>query len=142
MLTVNLMPYRFDFDPTNRILRGRILGPITDEQLKRFYRDMREYLGLMNPRAAVADFSLVTHVTVTRETVLLLADSTPPSSGPRRPYVVIAGSPLLFGLARMFELALQDTCADVHVVMTEQEAWAILGLRRPPEFNTSPRPET
>jgi hypothetical protein len=142
MLTVNLLPYRFDFDPTHGILRGRMIGPITDELLKRFYKDMRECLRRVNPCAGVVDFSLVTHVEVTRETVLRLAESTPPSSDPRRPLVVMAGSPLLFGIARMFEMALQETRPNIHVVLTEQEAWAILGLDDAPEFKTSLRPAT
>jgi hypothetical protein len=142
MLTVNLMPYQFDFDPTHRILRGRMLGPITDELLKRFYKDMRECLELVNPCAGVADFSLVSQVKVTRETVLQLAESTPPNSDPRRPRVVIAGSPLLFGLARMFEMAVQEKRPNIHVVLTEQEAWTILGLHEAPEFRTSVRPPT
>jgi len=119
-----------------------MLGPITDELLKRFYKDMRECLELVSPCAGVADFSLVSQVKVTRETVLQLAESTPPNSDPRRPRVVIAGSPLLFGLARMFEMAVQEKRPNIHVVLTEQEAWTILGLHEAPEFTTSVRPPT
>jgi hypothetical protein len=140
MLTVNLMPYHFHFDPTHGVLRGRLLGPITDEQLTRFCKNMRECLAQVNARAAVADFSLVTRVDVTSETVVRLAESTPSNLGLRRPCVVIAGSPFVFGLARMFETALQDTCPNIHIVLTEQEAWTILGLEHAPEFKTFVRP--
>ena len=32
------MPYYFEFDPENRILRGRFDGVVTDELLREFYR--------------------------------------------------------------------------------------------------------
>lgn len=125
------MPYHFEFDSANRILRGRPEGTLTDEDLKEFYRMAEEYTELTNPRAAVTDMTSVTSMEVSPQTIRELANLPPAVADPSRPRCIIAASPQIFGMARMFELLGQDTRPNLHVVRTEKEAWAILGISEP-----------
>jgi hypothetical protein len=124
------MPYYFDFDSTNRILRCRLEGKITDEILKDYYRAAGKYSALTDPRASVLDMSPVTSMEVSPQTIRELANSPPAIADPSRPRCIIAPSPEVFGMARMFELQGQDTRPNLHVVRTQKEAWAILGLSK------------
>ena len=54
------MPYYFEFDPVNRILRGRFEGPISDELLKEFYRLSGVYFERTGSRSGITDFSAAT----------------------------------------------------------------------------------
>jgi hypothetical protein len=43
----------------------------------------------------------------------------------------VAGSTAMFGLARMFEMEGEEARPNLHVVRTEREAFAILGIITP-----------
>jgi hypothetical protein len=125
------MPYHFDFDSANRILRCRFEGKITDGTLKEFYRDAGEYSALTDSGATVLDMSLVSTLEVSPQTIRELASLPPAVADPSRPRCIIAASPQVFGMARMFELQGQETRPNLHVVRTQKEAWAILGVSKP-----------
>lgn len=125
------MPYHFDFDPTNQIARCRFTGQIKDDELKECYRKMAEFVALSDPRGTVTDFSGATSLQVSRETVLELARLPPALPDPQRVRVIVAPSPLTFGMSRMFEMEGERTRPSLHVVRSEQEAWAILGVWNP-----------
>lgn len=125
------MPSFFDFDSTNRILRCRLEGKITDEDLKEYYRLVGEYASLTDPRAGVLDMLSVTSMEVSSQTIRQLANLPPAMAHPSRPRCIIAPSAQVFGMARMFELQGQDTRPNLHVVRSQQEAWAILGVSKP-----------
>jgi hypothetical protein len=123
------MPYVFDFDSTNRVLRCRLEGCITDDELKAFYRASAEHVASTSPRAAISDFSAVDAFEVSPETIRELARSSPVMSNPELPRFVIAVSPKIFGMARMFELEGQSTRPNLHVVQSPEAACAILGIK-------------
>jgi hypothetical protein len=125
------MPYCFEFDPVNRILRGRFEGPVTDELLKQYYGVAGEYFERTAAHAAVTDFSDVTSFEVSAQLVLELASSPPAILDQELPRFIVAASPLIFGTARMFELAGQDTRPNLHVVRTMKEVCVILGVLDP-----------
>jgi hypothetical protein len=125
------MPYYFDFDSANRILRCRLEGKITDEGLREYYRAAGEHSALTGSRATVLDMSSVTFLEVSPQTIRELANSPPAIKDPSRPRCIIAASPQVFGMARMFELQGQETRPNLHVVRTQKEAWAILGVAKP-----------
>ena len=131
MYVVVLMPYFFDFDATHRILRCRFEGRLTDEQLKEFYRVAAEYVSRYPLRAAISDFSAVTAFDVSPETIRELARMSPIIPDPELPRFVIAVSPKMFGMARMFELEGQSTRPNLHVVQSMEAACAILGVEKP-----------
>jgi hypothetical protein len=120
--------YHFEFDAANRVLLGRFEGAVTDELIKDFYSVSKGYVERMDPRAAVTDFLPVTSFDVAPETIRHLASLPPVVSDPNRPRFIVADTPQIFGLARMFGLQGQDTRPNLHVVRTMKEVCVILGV--------------
>lgn len=125
------MPYYFEFDPTNKILRCTFEGRVDDEELNKYDRDAAKFASMTRPRLGVVDFSAVTAFEVTREKIVELAGSAPAIADPDSTRVLIAPSPVVYGMARMFEMESHRTRRSLHVVRTEQEAWGILGVAEP-----------
>ncbi len=125
------MPYYFEFDPVNKILRGRFEGRVTDELLKEYYSVAGGYFERTGAHSAITDFSAVTSFEVSPQLVLELASSPPAILDQEFPRFIVAASPLIFGTARMFELAGQDTRPNLHVVRTMKEVCVILGVLEP-----------
>lgn len=125
------MSYHIDFDPTNRILRARFEGRVTDDELQEVYRFGQGYVTRFDPLSGVTDFSGVTAVAFSSQTMRDLARSKPIMPDPSRPVVFVAPSPDLFGMARMFELEGAETRPNLHVVRTAEEAYNVLNVRDP-----------
>ena len=125
------MPYQFDFDHTNQIARCRFEGRITDEDVRNYYSDAAKYVALTKPRGGLLDFSAASSFEVTPATIQYLATLTPVLANPNLPRVLVAPRPSIFGMLRMFEMLGDRTRPSLHVVRTEQEAWAILGVWEP-----------
>jgi hypothetical protein len=125
------MPYYFEFDPKNRILRGRFEGPLTDELLKEYYGVAGGYFERTGARAGITDLSAVTSFEVSPQTIRELASAPPAILDREFPRFIVAPSPPIFGMARMFELGGQDTRPNLHVVRTMKEVCVILGVTDP-----------
>ena len=122
------MSHKFDFDLDNKVIRCRIDGIVTDETLKQYYAACSKY-GALNPTyAGLFDMSAVTFIAVSTQTIRELAMLPPAIPDPDVTRVIVAGSSQMFGLARMFDLQGSDTRPNLHVVRTEKEALAILGV--------------
>jgi hypothetical protein len=133
------LPYRFYFDSTHQILCAKLTGLITDERLVEFYQFATEHAARTNPRAAVIDFGAAIRMEISPQTVRSLAQRPPIMQDPRSPRIVVAPSPHVFGLARMFQFEGESTRPSLHVVRTWKEALAILGLQRL-KFEPMPKP--
>ena len=127
--------YYFEFDGPNRVLQATFTGQVTDEEVTTFYRMATEYVALLDPIAAVVDFSDVTSFEVRVQTIRQLAKSAPAMPEQSHPRVIVAASPHIFGMARMFEFEGESTRPNLHVVRTMEEAWAIIGIH---EFKFEP----
>jgi hypothetical protein len=125
------MPYQFDYDSTNRILRGRLDGCVTDDVLKEYYRAAAGYAAQLDPLKGITDFSAVTSFEASAQTVRELARSTPVIPDVNRVRVIIAPADHVFGMARMFEMTGENTRPLNHVVRKLSEAWAVLGVHDP-----------
>ena len=124
------MPHKFDFDLGNKIIRCRIDGIVTDETLRQYYSACSKY-GALNPTyAGIFDMSAVTFIAVSTQTIRELAMLPPAIPDPDVLRIIVAGSSQMFGLARMFDLQGSDTRPNLHVVRTEKEALAILGVTK------------
>jgi hypothetical protein len=123
--------FSWDFDVTNQIVRFRLIGRITDAELMDLYKKMGEITTEVRPRAAVTDLSDVTSFEVSRQTISNLAKQDPAFSNPERPRILIAPSPFLFGVTRMFQMEGESTRPNLFVVHTHEAAWAILGVKEP-----------
>jgi hypothetical protein len=125
------MSYRFDFDSRHRIIRCRFEEAVNDQILKEYYGVAAKYSTLHAPCAGILDMSAVTSIAVSHRTIRELANLPPTIRDPASPRFIIAPSPQIFGMARMFELQGQDTRPNLHVVRSEKEVWAILGVQDP-----------
>lgn len=130
------MSYCFDFDSKTRIIRCRFEGGITDQTLKDYYGVAAKLVASKVPNAGILDLSAVTSVDISPQTVRELANSTPTIPDLTSPRFIVAPSPRLFGLARMFELQGQETRPNLHVVRSAKEVWVILGVEEP-QFDES-----
>ncbi len=125
------MPYSFDFDLANGILRCRLDGRVTDEIVKEFFRVGAEFAKRTHPAAGVIDLSGVTSFQVSARVLREESKVPPVLNDPDLRRVVIAPSPETYGLMRMFELEGEDIRPNIRVVRSEQQAWAILGVENP-----------
>ncbi|MGH9689405.1 MAG: hypothetical protein ACRD5K_20260 [Candidatus Acidiferrales bacterium] len=125
------MPYSFDFDLANGILRCQLSGNVTDQELKQFFRVGAGLAVRVHPAAGVIDLTEVNSFDVSTQTIRELSRVEPVLRDPDLRRVVIAPSPDTFGMMRMFELEGQDIRPEIHVVRTEKEAWAILAVENP-----------
>lgn len=125
------MPYHFDFDPVNRVLRTRFDGWLTDEEMHEYYAVASNLADSLDLRGGIMDLSAVTSLQVSAHTMRELAKLRPAIADPDVPRVIVAPSPAAFGLARMFELSGEATRPNLHVVTTHAAAYAILGIVKP-----------
>jgi len=125
------MPCRFDFDLTFGILRCQLAGPVTDEVLQEFFQLGARYARRTHPVAGVVDLSEVTSFEVSAETIAQVARTAPALSDPELQRIVIAPTPHLFEMMRLFATQGRETRPNLHVVRTEQEAWEIIRVRNP-----------
>lgn len=122
------MPYEFDFERTRRILRCRFQGEVNEEEFLKYYEELARHSRELTPAAGVADFSNAQPVRISRNLLQRVANEEPALHGMKAIRITIAPSPAVFGLARMFEIMGEHTRPNFHVVRTESEAWAILGV--------------
>jgi len=125
------VPLHWDFDATNKIIRFRLEGRIGDREIEDCYREMGAVSGAVEAKAGVADFSAVTSFEVSRQTIVNLAKQEPALPGEQRPRVLIATSPYVLGILRMFQMEGESTRPNLYVVQTHEAAWAILGIKEP-----------
>ena len=122
------VPYRFEFDGINAILRVNYQGEVTDSCLVACYRATPAAVIRSNPRAVVIDLSAVTRFDVSRGTIHQLADLPPTVSDPATPRIIVAPTPYLFGMSRMFQMLGAETRPRLHVVNSLDEAHDMLGV--------------
>jgi hypothetical protein len=125
------VPYQIDFDATNRILRARFVGAVTDDDLKNVYRLGEEHAARFDPLSGITDFTDVTAVAFSPQTMRDLARTKPIMPDSSRPVIFVAPTPDLFGMARMFELEGAESRPNLQVVHTPEEAYRILNVRDP-----------
>jgi len=124
------MPYQFEFDSRNQILRARFESQATDGDLREYYRLACEHAPRIDPRACILDFSAVTSFEVSSQMIHALAHSAPAMPDPMRPRFVVAPAPHIYGMARMLQLEAEQTRPNLHVVQKLGEACAILGVHK------------
>ncbi len=125
------MPYSFDFDSKNNILRCRLHGRVTDETLKEFFRTGAEYAIRTHPSVGVVDLSEVTSFEASAGAIEEVARSKPVLRAPNLRRIIIAPSPEVYGMMRMFEIHGEETRPDLLVVRAERDAWATLAVLNP-----------
>jgi hypothetical protein len=125
------MSYRFEFDASSGLLQGRLEGRVTSEELVEYYRLAVKCARLKNPRSGITDMTGITMFEVTPQTVRELAGMRPVIPDQDLLRVIVASSPEIFGMARMFESHGEATRPNLHVVRTYKEALVIVGVLEP-----------
>jgi hypothetical protein len=125
------MPYVFEFDSANALLQGRLYGVVTSEEFRDYFRQGVRCVTAKKPRAGITDLTAVTSFDVTPQTIRDLAASRPVAPAENLLRVIVAPSPDVFGMARMFESHGEATRPNLHVVKTGREALVIVGVPEP-----------
>jgi hypothetical protein len=137
------MPYSLEFAPTQRIFRARFEGTVTFETLRKFIGDTSNFVLERGHGSliGIVDFGDVTTFDLSPQDVRELAILPPAIQDREALRFIIAPSPAIFGLARMFELLGQETRPNLHVVRSPKEVWVILGFEEP-AFETVERDDS
>lgn len=122
------MPFRYEFDPVHKILLGKLEGVVDEPALDDFYRAAGQYVAKVNAVAAIADLSGVTTFQVSSDAIRRLAKSATALPDPMTPRYVVAASPFVFGLIRMFQLTGDSARPTLKVVHSLEEAFSDLGI--------------
>ena len=119
------MDYLIDLDPAHRVLRLTVTKPLTDDSLTDIYRSLSHVAAKSGPYASIFDVSQVEDSPLSADTIRALA-ATAPAVPVGRPRVVVASTPALYGLARMFELTRDSMGGQFHVVRDLDQAYDLL----------------
>ncbi len=126
------MPYRFEFDPLNRILLARFEGQLTNESAAEYHDALGKNWRVTDARAGIWDLSAVTGYTLASDFLRNLARRKPVTPGlTDHPRCIVVPETAGYGLMRMFQIAGEPVRPNLHVVRTVDEALKILGAQSP-----------
>lgn len=127
------MPYSLEFAPAHRIVRSRFDGKVSVETLREFMSETSKFVieRGQGSLTAIIDFSNVSLFDVSPQDIRELASLPPMIEDREALRFIVAPSPVIYGLARMFELQGQETRPNLHVVRSPKEVWVILGTDEP-----------
>jgi len=125
------MPFQFEFDPAHQVMRTRFSGLVNDAQLAGFYAAAPGYLTQCGAHAGIIDFCEVTAFQVSPAAITALAMSPPVTKDRFFVRVVVAPTPQVFGLSRMFQILGEHTRPGLTVVHTREDANAVLNIKNP-----------
>ena len=127
------MHYVIDLDPAARIVCVTVDGVLTDELLVETYGTLERLVSGEDPYSGIFDFSKVVEDLVSSEGISALARKAAIIlSGKLR--VVVASTPDLHGLFRMYEMNRDGMRADLQVVGSIDEAYRMFGAH-PEDFS-------
>jgi hypothetical protein len=125
------VPYRFEHDAAHGILRLSYIGKISDELIKKAYQATPTAVFKTNPRGMIVDLSEVTQFEVSTQTIQELANYQPTVKDPSVPRIIVAPTPYLFGMSRMFQILGEQTRPMLQVMSSVEEAYAQLNITKP-----------
>ena len=128
----------FEFDPVNNILRYSWGGNLTDESLLKGDAAGRRLLAARPPCRGIQDFSSITRVDASSETIRKVA-SLPPAYGLDQAVVFVAPRDVVYGLSRMFVTVGEKSRPKAYVVRSMEEAYRLLEVASP-QFSPIPSP--
>jgi len=120
----------FEYDPLNNILRYCWDGNLTDETLAEGDATGRRLLAARPPCRGILDFSKVTRVDASSQSIKRIA-SRPPAYGLGQAVVLVAPEDLVYGLSRMFATLGEKKRPRMRVVRTMEEAYHLLEVDSP-----------
>ena len=125
--------YHIDLDPVHSVIRLTITSEImTLECAQEIHKRLTELSSSGGPYAAIFDLSLVKGTTIPTDMIRGLARNRP-SISMGRPHVIVGEEPVIFGLARLFQMCGEAVNKEHEVVHTLEEAYEIVKAR-PEDF--------
>ena len=123
------MPYSFDFDRVNQILRAKFDGQVDDAEMRRYYfQDARKLVADFDFRVAIVDFTAVTKFDVSPSMIREMAEYKPVVSA--IPVFIVAPAPHIFGTSRMFQIHGSKTRPMLQVVRSVEEVYTQLNVKQ------------
>ena len=121
------MAYALLFDRKQKVLVARRTGALTEESLSAMRAAARRFVTREGACRAIVDLSAFGRADVSGRFIAAIAESGPIIAREMR--MIVAPSPEVFGLSRMYELHQFSAADNTLVVHTLAEAHAALGLR-------------
>ena len=138
------MHSEIDLDPTHSVIRLTVLEEsVSLECAEDCYRHLSVVTSSGGPYAAIYDLSMARSTSIPTETIRDLARRRPsiPTGKAGKPHVVVGYFPVIYGLARLFQMCGESVGSEFGVVHTLDEAYDIAGAR-PEDFTQRLYPET
>jgi hypothetical protein len=130
------MHSQIDLDPTHSVIRLIVLEEIVSlECAEDCYRHLSAATSSGGPYAAIYDLSRSRNTSIPTETIRDLAHRRPSIATGKtgKPHVVVGYFPVIYGLARLFQMCGESVGNEFEVVHTLEEAYDIVGAR-PEDF--------
>ena len=127
------MHFEVDLDPTHSVIRLTVIEEVVSlECAEACYKFLSQISSSGGPYAAIFDLSAARATTITTQMVRNFASRTP-SIPTGRPQVVVGKTPVIYGLARLFQACEERSGSQYDVVHTLKEAYEIVGVH-PEDF--------
>jgi hypothetical protein len=127
------MDYEIDLDAAHSVIRLTITAEtVTFELAEEIYRHLSEATSSGGPYAAIYDLSATKQTSMPTVSVRGFARRKP-SIPMGRPHVVVGEEPVIFGLARVFQMCGEAVGSEHQVVHSVDEAYEIVGVH-PEDF--------
>ena len=127
------MDYQIDLDPAHSVIRLTVLAQVVSLELAEdCYRRLSGITSTGGPYAAIYDLSASTRTTIPTDTIRLLARRAP-SIPMGKPHVVVGKEPVIYGLARIFQMCREYLHDQFEVVYSLEEAYDMVEVR-PADF--------
>jgi hypothetical protein len=132
-LGVGEMDYEVDLDPKHSVIRLTVTAEtVTLELAEEIYQRLSEFTSRGGPFAAIYDLSAAKRTTIPTDMVRSFARRRP-SIPMGRTHVVVGKEPVIYGLARVFQMCGEFLGNQFDVVWSLEEAYDIVG-ERPVDF--------
>lgn len=124
------MPAELTMMQEGRILYARFFGDIDNDDLQAQTKAIREHKGITAQTGLLVDMSGITSFRVTPDGARSVMAEPGPFYKNQRPVVVIANSDVVYGTARLLEMA-SFGLFNIRVVRNREEAFAVFGVSNP-----------
>lgn len=127
------MSYYFEFDRDAELLKITFDGELNNRTLMEAVRTVREVSSRLKPKRSVTDFTQVSAIHLDPAELYSLTHLRP-TFEEDVVRVIVAPTDVLFGMARMFQMAGSDSRPNLHVARSLAAAYRTLGITKPPSF--------
>ncbi len=124
------MAFVIEFDARNNILRLTLEGYVSDAILMDAYAAVARCAASRPACRGIVDITGVTKFDVSSHVVRQLAGTAPAIPAPQM-RIFVAPSPVVYGMARMFQTLGEETRSNLHIVRTLDEAYRLLEVESP-----------